>query len=136
MKLARHAIADNEAGPVTRPLAVFDCSSNNTAQTGAVTFSERECTIELEGRNSKLRIHWKGATLRDGRPQRGGAGHRRAPGRLPAAGPLEGQEPGCRGIGEAWTVIVLGRETSSLHFGYGIPRINEAGAARRGMESL
>ena len=57
MKLARHAMADNEAGPVTRPLAVFDCSSNNTAPTGAVTFSERECTIELEGRNSKLRIH-------------------------------------------------------------------------------
>ena len=65
MKLARHAIADNEAGPVTRPLAVFDCSSNNTAPTGAVTFSERECTIELEGRNSNLRIHWKGATAVD-----------------------------------------------------------------------
>jgi hypothetical protein len=25
----------------------------------------RECTIELEGRNTKLRIHWKGATAAD-----------------------------------------------------------------------
>ena len=25
----------------------------------------RECTIELEGRNTKLRIHWKGATVAD-----------------------------------------------------------------------
>ena len=25
----------------------------------------RECTIELEGRKSKLRIHWKGATAAD-----------------------------------------------------------------------
>ena len=24
-----------------------------------------ECTIELEGRNGKLRIHWKGATVSD-----------------------------------------------------------------------
>ena len=24
-----------------------------------------ECTIELEGRNGKLRIHWKGATAAD-----------------------------------------------------------------------
>ena len=25
----------------------------------------RECTIELEGRKGKLRIHWKGATAAD-----------------------------------------------------------------------
>ena len=27
--------------------------------------SASECTIELEGRNGKLRIHWKGATVAD-----------------------------------------------------------------------
>jgi hypothetical protein len=29
------------------------------------TVDLRECTIELEGRNGKLRIHWKGATSAD-----------------------------------------------------------------------
>ena len=29
------------------------------------TVDLRECTIELEGRNSNLRIHWKGATAVD-----------------------------------------------------------------------
>ena len=29
------------------------------------TVDLRECTIELEGRNSKLRIHWKSATVAD-----------------------------------------------------------------------
>ena len=31
----------------------------------APTVDLRECTIELEGRKSKLRIHWKGATSAD-----------------------------------------------------------------------
>ena len=29
------------------------------------TVDLRECTIELEGRKGKLRIHWKGATSAD-----------------------------------------------------------------------
>ena len=29
------------------------------------TVDLRECTIELESRNGKLRIHWKGATSAD-----------------------------------------------------------------------
>jgi hypothetical protein len=31
----------------------------------APTVDQRECTIELEGRKSTLRIHWKGATPAD-----------------------------------------------------------------------
>lgn len=29
------------------------------------TVDQHECTIELEGRKGKLRIHWKGATAAD-----------------------------------------------------------------------
>jgi hypothetical protein len=29
------------------------------------TVDQHECTIELEGRKGKLRIHWKGATSAD-----------------------------------------------------------------------
>jgi hypothetical protein len=29
------------------------------------TFDQPECTIELEGRKGKLRVHWKGATAAD-----------------------------------------------------------------------
>jgi len=31
----------------------------------APTVDQPECTIELEGRKGKLRIHWKGATSAD-----------------------------------------------------------------------
>ena len=31
----------------------------------APAVDQRECTIELEGRKGKLRIHWKGATAAD-----------------------------------------------------------------------
>ena len=52
----RMAAADAVAGKAVPPTFV---------ELLAPSVGLRECTIELEGRNGKLRIHWKGATAAD-----------------------------------------------------------------------
>ncbi len=52
----RMAAADAVAGKAVPPTFV---------ELVAPSVGLRECTIELEGRNTKLRIHWKGATAAD-----------------------------------------------------------------------
>ena len=52
----RMAAADSMTGKAVPPTFV---------ELAAPSVGLRECTIELEGRNTKLRIHWKGATAAD-----------------------------------------------------------------------
>ena len=52
----RMAVADSVPGRAVPPTFV---------ELVAPSAGLRECTIELEGRNSKLRIHWKSATVAD-----------------------------------------------------------------------
>ena len=53
----RMAAADAVAGKAVSPTFVELVAPTSVGL--------RECTIELEGRNTKLRIHWKGATAAD-----------------------------------------------------------------------
>jgi hypothetical protein len=56
-KLKRRMVAaDSVSAKAMRPTFV---------ELMAPTVDLRECTIELEGRKGKLRIHWKGATAAD-----------------------------------------------------------------------
>ena len=57
-KLKRRMMATGSAPDKTMPPAFVEMMVPHTV--GA-----SECTIELEGRNGKLRIHWKGATAAD-----------------------------------------------------------------------
>jgi hypothetical protein len=57
-KLKRRMMASDPAPDKTVPPAFVEMMVPH-----AVVASE--CTIELEGRNGKLRIHWKGATAAD-----------------------------------------------------------------------
>ena len=54
-KLKRRMMATSSAPDKTMPPAFVEMIVPPTV-------SGSECTIELEGRNGKLRIHWKGAT--------------------------------------------------------------------------
>jgi hypothetical protein len=57
-KLKRLMVAaDSASGKVKAPAFVELLSPHSTSQP--------ECTIELEGRHGKLRIHWNGATAAD-----------------------------------------------------------------------
>jgi len=57
-KLKRRMVAaDSVIGKAMPPTFVELMASH--------TVGSPECTIELEGRNGKLRIHWKGATAAD-----------------------------------------------------------------------
>ena len=57
-KLKRRMMATGPVSDTTMPPAFVEMMIPHTV--GA-----SECTIELEGRNAKLRIHWKGATAAD-----------------------------------------------------------------------
>jgi hypothetical protein len=57
-KLKRHMVATGHVPDKTMPSAFVEMMVPQAV--GA-----SECTIELEGRNGKLRIHWKGATAAD-----------------------------------------------------------------------
>ena len=57
-KLKRRMMADGSVPDKTMPPAFVEMMVPH-----AVGVSE--CTIEMEGRNGKLRIHWKGATAAD-----------------------------------------------------------------------
>jgi len=52
-KLKRRMVADSVSGKAMPPTFV---------ELITPTVNQHECTIELEGRKGKLRIHWKGAT--------------------------------------------------------------------------
>jgi len=59
-----------DGGKLKRRMVAADSESSQAMQPTFVelmapTVDLRECTIELEGRKSKLRIHWKGATAAD-----------------------------------------------------------------------
>jgi hypothetical protein len=57
-KLKRRMMASGPVPDITTPAAFVEMMVPHTV--GA-----SECTIELEGRNGKLRIHWKGTTAAD-----------------------------------------------------------------------
>ena len=57
-KLKRRMVATGPVPDKTRPPAFVEMLVPHT-------LGASECTIELEGRNGKLRIHWKGATAAD-----------------------------------------------------------------------
>lgn len=57
-KLKRRMMAASAVPETTKPPAFVEMMIPQTVGTP-------ECTIELEGRNGKLRIHWKGATAAD-----------------------------------------------------------------------
>jgi hypothetical protein len=57
-KLKRRMAAADSVPGKTMPLTFVELMA-------APTVDLRECTIELEGRKSTLRIHWKGATSAD-----------------------------------------------------------------------
>ena len=59
-----------DGGKLKRRMVAADSESSQAmpptfVELMAPTVDLRECTIELEGRKSKLRIHWKGATAAD-----------------------------------------------------------------------
>ena len=59
-----------DGGKLKRRMVAADSESSKAmpptfVELMAPTVDLRECTIELEGRKSKLRIHWKGATAAD-----------------------------------------------------------------------
>ena len=59
-----------DGGKLKRRMAAAESVPGKTVPTAFVELVApnaglRECTIELEGRNSKLRIHWKSATVAD-----------------------------------------------------------------------
>ena len=60
-----------DGGKLKRRMVTADSVSGKTMPATFVelmaphTVGSPECTIELEGRNGKLRIHWKGATAAD-----------------------------------------------------------------------
>jgi hypothetical protein len=56
-KLKRRMVAANSVGKAMPPTFVELMAPR--------TVDQPECTIELEGRKGKLRIHWKGATSAD-----------------------------------------------------------------------
>ena len=56
-KLKRRMVAADSVAPEAMPPTFVELI--------APTVGLRECTIELEGRKGKLRIHWKGATSAD-----------------------------------------------------------------------
>ena len=57
-KLKRHMLATDHVPDKTMPSPFVEMIVPQAV-------SASECTIELEGRNGKLRIHWKGATAAD-----------------------------------------------------------------------
>jgi hypothetical protein len=59
-----------DGGKLKRRMVAANCVSGKAApptfvELIAPTVDQPECTIELEGRKGKLRIHWKGATSAD-----------------------------------------------------------------------
>ena len=57
-KLKRRMMATGPAPDTTMPPVFVEMMIPHT-------LGASECTIEMEGRNGKLRIHWKGATAAD-----------------------------------------------------------------------
>src|SRR6266700_55087 len=54
-----------DGGKLKRRMVAAEAMPPTFVELMAPTVDLRECTIELEGRKGKVRIHWKGATAAD-----------------------------------------------------------------------